>query len=74
MDQNITKIEAHFHRDDIIKLGEVILLSEKCQYKYFYKVKNELGVNQKVTEQVDGLLILTNCALRFKESSERNRS
>jgi len=69
MEQKDTKITQRFYRDDIMRVGEEILFSEKCQYLYITKVKKP---NEKKPKSeynfVEGLLIITNCAVRFKES------
>jgi hypothetical protein len=69
---NCSKIEAHFHREDVLKKSEKILLSEMCQYKYNYRI-NKNGKNEIIKEHVNGLIIITNCALRFKERTDAIR-
>ena len=55
-----------------MKKAEKVLFGEMCQFKYHYKVKKD-GKLETVREQVNGLLIITNCALRFKERSDAVR-
>lgn len=71
MDLKETKITQRFYRDDIMRVGEKVLFQEKCQYLYITKVKKPNEKKAKSEHNfIDGLLIITNCAIRFKESQD----
>ena len=55
-----------------MKKAEKVLFGEMCQFKYHYKIQKD-GKLETIREQVNGLLIITNCALRFKERSDAVR-
>ena len=54
-------------KDDLLRVSEQLLLQEEGQFKYTFKLTLPSGETPTIKEQVNGLLILTNCALRFKE-------
>ena len=55
-----SSVESNLMRQDHLRLNEELIIQARCQYWY------KKGKQQR---QVDGVLFITNCALRFKESS-----